>query len=144
MKKARHVGGHRPLAGLVRDDPLLQVRQLELTCGKAEDRIGKLFLGVLQLDAVEGKKNQHDMDADPLIAVCKRVVFDQTEAQARGLLLNGRIDVGAIKRLKRSVQRRIQQCFIPQPGQSSRFRDDLLVQAEDLLFGNAGHLASTL
>ena len=54
------------------------------------------MLRIRQLQAIDGQENQHDVSADPLVAVYERMVFHQTVTEPSDLLLERGIGASAV------------------------------------------------
>ena len=117
------------------NDPLQKIMKTEFVCCYFEYRVRQFLLRVLELDPVKGKKDQHGMSADALIAVDECVIFYKTVSKARRFLLNGRKCICAAESLKWRMQCRVQKSGIANPVDSTRLGDELGMQMQDLLPG---------
>ena len=75
------------------------------TSGHLQNDIDQFLLGVRQFDAVQGQKDKHNMCADPLVAIDKRVVLDQTIAEPGRLLLKRGVGAGITETLEWRIKR---------------------------------------
>ena len=65
------------------DDPAEQFAMADLPGGEGEYHAGQFLLRVVQLNTVQGEKDQHGVCAGPLVAVYERVIFYKAEEIGR-------------------------------------------------------------
>ena len=115
----------------------------DLSGGEGEYHAGQFLLCVVQLNAVQGEKDQHGVRTNSLIAVYERMIFDETEAQAGSLLLEGRVHFLPAKGLERGVHGGLQHPPVTKPVNAAGLGDQLAVEHEKLFLCQDGHFASS-
>ena len=113
-------------------DPLKQRFILHRTAGDTQTGLNNILVGAVHVNAVHLKECQHHIHADPLIAIHKGMVTDERETQTRALFFFGWIEFFAAECGKRTLQRTIQQCKVPDMVSTARLLNQQLMEQQHL------------
>src|SRR5438034_81116 len=121
--------------------PIGQVCPVDPAGGEIEHEVLLVIDGCVDLGAVEDEKGLHGGMADALVAVDERVVLDQREAERRGLLDHGRIEIDAIERRLWLCNGGVERTEIADAGRAAASLEDVAVQLDNLPQGEISHQA---
>ena len=113
-------------------DPSQKRFIIHATVSNRKSDVNNILIGAIQTDAVDFQKCQHNIYANPFVAVYEGMVGDQTVANPCTFFLFGGVKLLSAKAGKGSFQGGFQQTFVSRAHAAAGFLGNQLVQQKNL------------